>query len=96
MLLRLKKNSIKKCIMPAKSVGKPLVAETDKERCSAKSAVKAGQAKVEAPHRMATRSTPAETDKERCSAKSAVKAGKKAVQSKVEAPRRMATRSTPA
>ena len=86
--------------MPAKSVGKPLVAETDKERCSAKSAVKAGkkavQEKVEAPHRMATRSTPAETDKERCSAKSAVKAGKKAVQSKVEAPRRMATRSTPA
>jgi hypothetical protein len=86
-LLRLKKNAIKKCIMPAKSVGKPLVAEFDKERCSAttKESTRCQLVKSVGSHFCLVHV-----------AKNAVKAGKKTVQAKVEAPRRMATRSTPA
>jgi hypothetical protein len=87
MLLRLKKNAIKKCIMPAKSAGKPLVAEFDKERCSAttKESTRCQLVKSVGSHFCLVHV-----------AKNTVKAGKKTVQAKVEAPRRMATRSTPA
>jgi len=86
-LLRLKNNSIKKCIMPSQSVGKPLVAETEKERCHAttKESTRCQLAKSVGSHFCLVHV-----------AKAAVKAGKKVVAKAVEPPRRMATRSTPA
>ena len=75
--------------MPAQTVGRPLVAETDKERCSAttKEATRCQLVKSVGSHFCLVHV-----------AKNAVKAGKKTVQAKVEPPppRRMATRSTPA
>ena len=73
--------------MPTQPVGKPLVAETNKERCFAttKESTRCQLAKSVGSNFCLVHV-----------AKNAVKAGKKVAQAKVETPRRMATRSTPA
>jgi len=73
--------------MPSQTVGKPLVAETDKERCHAttKESTRCQLVKSVGSHFCLVHV-----------AKAVVKASKKVVQAKVETPRRMATRSTPA